>query len=80
MDERSYTPGGFPVWGKYTMSFLKDGVLHKNVEAQAVEISQASDRSQLVGLAPGSIVFTTGCKNAWQLDVDGTTWVEMFTE
>lgn len=80
MDERSYTPSGFPVWMRYAVSYFKDGVLHKNAEAQAVEISQASDRSQLVGLAPGSIVFTTGLKNAWQLDVDGTTWAEMFTE
>lgn len=80
MDKVTHIPEGFPIYGKYVIAYFKDGVLHENVSALAVEIGAESDLSSLTGLAPGSIAFTAGNKNAWQLDVDGETWEPMYTE
>lgn len=83
VDDKKIThiPEGFQIYGNFVIAFLKDGVLHENVSAVAVEIGAESDLSTLTGLVePGSIAFTAGAKNAWQLGVDGETWEPMFTE
>lgn len=80
MSKVSLTPDGFPIFGKFTIGYVKDGDFYDNVDAVAVEVSSQSDLSALTGVQPGSIAFTAGCKNAWQLDVDGSTWKVLFTE
>ena len=43
----------------------------------SVMVSSESDLDGLTGYPSGTIAFTAGYKKMWQLDVDGTTWVDM---
>lgn len=44
--------------------------------ADATALKGGTVPSALVGLPVGSAAYTCGWKEAWQLDVDGETWVQ----
>lgn len=56
---------------------LAAGVFRVGPFAQAILIESADKLPALTGLQPGSIAFTAGYAAVWQLDTDGTTWVQM---
>lgn len=57
-----------------------DGVLHKGAKCDSVLVPSTNTQTilaQLTGYVPGSYAHTAGWANAWELDVDGTTWVPL---
>lgn len=69
MSKVSLTPDVFPVFGKFTIGYVKDGDFYDNVDAVAVEVSSQSDLSALTGVQPGSIAFTAGCKTVTKRNI-----------
>lgn len=45
--------------------------------APMIEVQNEAKLANLAGAQPGTIAHTAGYKKIWQLDTDGTTWVEM---
>lgn len=59
------------------VKYVKDGDLYTGRTADAVMVEDEDDLTGLTGiLNPGSIAFTAGYKEMWQLAADGT-WVDM---
>lgn len=62
------------------MAYVKDGELYRGREGTAVMVESSGDLEVLAGiLNPGSIAFTAGFGNAWQLNTAGE-WVQWMTE
>ena len=60
-------------------SFVFDGTTIKDMTGSVtVMVGSSSDLTALTELVkPGAIAYTAGWTYAWQLDVDGSTWVPM---
>ncbi len=58
------------------VDFIKNGVLYKEATASAVLVTAQSDLASLTGYAPGTIAYTAGFKNIWELSAAGT-WVDV---
>lgn len=72
------TMGNYPmVMALGEIKFIdSDGALVAGSEASAVMITSEDDLEELAGLVqPGSIAFTAGMTDAWQLGADGT-WTQ----
>lgn len=54
--------------------YIKDGVVYKNAPMKTVMVEEYSDTSSLTGYEPGTIAYTAGFTNMWQLSANGT-WV-----
>ena len=55
------------------VAYMKDGDLMRGREAAAVMVESSDDLTALAALVnPGSIAFTAGMGNIWQLKADGT--------
>ncbi len=76
MNQVVVTPSGASTRTSALLDYVKDGVLHVNSEARAVCVTGENDLAQLTGYSPGSIAFTAGYRNIWQLGADGT-WVDL---
>lgn len=59
------------------MDYVSNGVLYKGAQGDSVLIGSETDLSALEGYEPGALAHTAGWRKVWELDVDGTTWVEM---
>lgn len=55
---------------------FKDGMLTKDTPTSSILVSSQSDLANLEGITAGSIAFTAGFTNIWQLSPTGT-WVEV---
>ena len=58
------------------MEYTKDGKVYKHSAASSVMIASSSELSGLTGYEPGSIAFTAGFGNMWQLDASGQ-WISI---
>lgn len=57
---------------------IHDGTWHtQDGNRMSFLISDESKLDLLTGFAPGSTAHTAGYKKMWELDVDGTTWVQV---
>lgn len=54
-----------------------DGNVHIHVKRVEVLVNSESDLDNLTGYLPGSIAYTAGLSNVWQLDTSGN-WVAIF--
>ena len=57
-----------------------DGNLAQNVQAGSVMVTKESDLLKLTNYAPGSIAYTAGFLEMWQLSADGVTWVSLIDD
>lgn len=55
---------------------VRDGVLTKDTPTSSILVGSQSDLNSLEGITAGSIAFTAGFANMWQLSPAGT-WVEV---
>ena len=56
---------------------LQDGVfVSMNGERVSLLVSGENKLAQITGVLPGSKAHTAGYKKMWELDTDGSTWVE----
>lgn len=58
------------------LSYIKDGIIHKNVPLKSVMITSQSELSILTDYEPGTIAYTAGFASMWQLSADGT-WISI---
>lgn len=58
------------------MGYTKDGELHKHSSASSIMITGSSELSTLTGCEPGSVAFTAGFENMWQLNASGQ-WISI---
>lgn len=57
-----------------------DGKLHRGVTARTVMVTDGDDLAELpADYLPGTIAYTAGLADAWQLDAEGT-WVRIIGE
>lgn len=54
------------------LDYIKNNVIHHNIEMQIVLVNSQSELSALSDYDPGSIAFTAGFANMWQKKTDGT--------
>ncbi len=54
--------------------YVQNGVIYTGAKAESVMVTSQSDLEQLSGYAPGTIAYTAGFTDMWQLAADGT-WV-----
>ena len=52
--------------------YVKDGELVVGAGARAVMVESSSDLDELEDYAPGSVAYTAGFADMWQLDSSGT--------
>lgn len=76
MNQVVVTPSGSSTRTSALLDYVQNGVLHVNSEARAVCVTGQNDLAELTGYSPGSIAFTAGYKNIWQLGADGA-WVDL---
>lgn len=57
------------------MGFVKDGKLYKHSDATSIMVNSSSELASLA-CEPGSVAFTAGFENMWQLDASGQ-WVSI---
>ena len=58
------------------IDYVQNGQVVVGANASSVMVTSQSDLAQLEGYVPGSIAFTAGYVNMWQLAANGT-WVEL---
>ena len=60
---------------------LKNGVVQQGRQVTMIMVTAESDLADLndYGYEPGSLAYTTGFKDIWQLGADGT-WVNVLEE
>ena len=58
-------------------AYVKDGTLYVGQTVPCILISAETDLANLPALPPGTLAHTAGWQNAWELDVDGSTWVSL---
>ena len=58
------------------LDYLLNGTMIKNAPTKSVMVTSQSDLSSLTGYEAGTIAFTAGFANMWQLSAAGT-WVEV---
>lgn len=56
------------------VDYVKSGTLYKGNVTDSVMVTSSSDLSSLTGLVPGSIAYTAGFGNMWQLNASGS-WI-----
>ena len=58
------------------MGYVKNGKLYKHSAASSVMVGSSSELSVLSNCEPGTIAFTAGFENMWQLNASGQ-WVSI---
>lgn len=81
MNAVNHNPYGIGMIGRQQTSgeidYVKDGTLYRGANAPVVQVNAESELSELSTIySVGTIAYTAGWKNAWQLDSSGS-WVSM---
>lgn len=58
------------------MDYVLNGVVIKDAPTKAVMVTAQSDLANLTGYEAGTIAYTAGFSDMWQLNASGT-WVEI---
>ena len=56
--------------------YVKDGVLYTGAPLSLVMVDSESQLGDLEGYGPGTIAYTAGFEDMWQMDADGN-WTEI---
>ena len=59
------------------IDYIKDDMLYIGANLRSVLVSSESDLPNLTDYEPGTLAFTVGYKDMWQLGLDGS-WVSLF--
>ena len=60
------------------IDYVKGGEIYKHANCSCILVGSSADLTLLTGYEPGSVAFTAGFANLWQLDASGT-WQSMTT-
>lgn len=70
-------PAGRVTGTSAIVDYVQDGVLHVSATTRSVCVASRADLASLPKeYPPGSVAFTAGFKELWQLDATGA-WVDM---
>lgn len=67
-------PGKTRVSGE--IDFVKNGMLHVGAESKSILVNTESELAGLTDCAPGTIAFTAGFADMWQLNTSGN-WIPL---
>ena len=80
MDQKMVPPFGDSritrVQSRSETDYVKDGVLFRGSGSASVMVTAQTDLAKITDKAPGTIAYTAGFANMWQLAADGS-WVAL---